>query len=256
MKPPRQAVFSIDTGALDQYDTAYLNGGQEQVFLTAIGTLVRLGVVELNSSERKLLLKQSGAADLHPVESELCNSIQSDGGATVDKLYTRFHLAAGRVRSKLERLSLVPTEENALAARLWPAVALGMVPGTIGVPRLFLGVGHHRPVLYLVVEVISSFILATIALSRPLRTSLGDKVLKCLIDSNQALRVNFSTCRSSLSHRDVALAYALFGGVLAMSIVDPFNAAKAAMRPPSSSSGGCGGSCGGGCGGGCGGCGG
>ena len=252
---------TVKDGEIDQYDIAYLNGGAKQVFFSAIGTLAQFGVIEVNSKDRLLVLKENASVkDFHFVEENLCNTIKWGTNATIDKLYERFQPAVSRIRTRLVKLDLLPSEECAIAARTIPAFILLIIPAALGLPRLLLGMSHHKPVLFLVMFLLGTICAAIYALAKgPVRTSLGGEALTMLQESNASLKLNMSSCPTALSGHDVTLAYALFGGVLgglAWNAYDPFNQAKAAMNPPASS-GGCGssgGSCG--CGGGCGGCGG
>jgi len=254
----------IPDGEIDQYDIAFLNGGIEQVYFSAIGTLAQLGIVEVDQESRTLKLNESAmTTKLHFVEENLCTTLKWAKDETIDKVYDRFKPIGSKLRRSLENMNLVVSEEREIALRMLPAFILLLVPVTLGIPRLFIGMSHHKPVMFLFLLLFVSGITAIwAAVAAPICTNLGTEALAKLKQAHTTLRLNFASSPSTLGSSDVRLAYALFGGVvggMTISALDPFNQAKAAMRPPASSSCGsgsssCGG--GGGCGGGCGGCGG
>jgi len=251
---------AIKDGEIDHYDVAYLSGGRQQVFLTAIGTLSRKGAVVLDPVKRDLTLNSEQSSDLHPVEKDLCASIKFGRDHKVEATYGQFHAAVNSIERRLRKLKLVPTDERAIAAQLIPAMLLLALPVLIGLPRLINGLAQHHPTMFLVVLLLISFATAVwAACCKPLRTSLGGEAVQLLKGEHSALKTNFRACPSALSSDDMTLAYALFGGII-VSATDPFNVAKAAMLPVSTGTGSCsstgcssGGGCGSGCGGGCGG---
>lgn len=256
----RSAILQVSSevigdGEIDQYDVAYLSGGREQVYLTAIGTLSRIGVVTLDAVTRQLQVKTDHAnTHLHPVEVDLCSSIKW-GSGKIDTTYRQFTTALDRIEQRLRRLNLVPSEAGTTAAQVFPTMILLFVPAFIGLPRLLSGLVQGHPTTFLVILLVASGLTAIgSALSKPYRTSLGAEAVRILQGKHESLKLNFQTCPSALSSNDTTLAYALFGGLL-VGASDPFNLAKTAMHPASTGSGGggCGGGGCGGCGGGCGG---
>lgn len=249
----------VPDGEIDEYDIAYLNGGAEQVFFSAIATLVECGTVELDSKERKLTIKDNQTKkQLHFVEQNLVNTIHWGQAATIDKLFDRFKPVTEKLKSRLQSMDLVAGGDREVFVTAIPMMILMALPIGLGIPRLLNGIYHNRPVSFLLILLLVSFVMILMSvLNKNKRTTLGDEALRILQKNHASLRANFSTSRHTLKPQDITLAYALFGGVLGgalISTLDPFNAAKAAMHPPvSGGGGGCGSSCGGGCGGGCGG---
>ncbi len=244
----------VGDGEIDRYDIAYLSGGREQVYFTAIGTLSRLGVVTLDAVTRQLQVHDHKNHQLHPVEVDLCASIRW-GDGKVETAYRQFTVAVERIEQRLQRLSLVPSESRTAAAQFVPALILAALPIFIGLPRLCHGMVEKHPTSFLIVLLIVSGLTTVFAaLNKPHRTSLGADAVRILQGEHEALKLNFQTSPSSLSTIDTTLAYALFGGLIVGS-ADPFNLAKTALHPASTGSGGsgCGGGGCGGCGGGCGG---
>lgn len=243
----------VEDGEIDRYDIAYLSGGREQVYFTAIGTLSRLGVVTLDAVSRQLQVQDQKDQDLHAVEVDLCASIRW-GDGKVESTYRQFKAAVERIEQRLKRLNLVPSDARTMAAQFVPALILSVLPVCIGLPRLVHGTVENHPTTFLMILLLISVSTAVFtALNKPYRTSLGADAIRILQGEHQALKLNFQTSPTSLSASDTTLAYALFGGLL-VGAADPFNLAKTALHPASTGSGGSG--CGGGGCGGCGGCGG
>ena len=85
---------AIGDGEIDQYDVAYLSGGSEQVYYTAIGTLSRVGIITLDAVTRKLTIQDHDRNTyLHPVEVDLCASVKWGLDGKVDATYRQFQTA-------------------------------------------------------------------------------------------------------------------------------------------------------------------
>lgn len=159
----------------------------------------------------------------------------------------------------LERQRLLQTKEDLSRTRFAFWTALSIV-AAFGGTKLVLGISRYKPVGFLVVELIISFIVLMAAL-RPWGlkpTRLGYRYLK-------RLKKHFAWMQEHLSKKnhytgiDPVFAVAIFGvsPLIGSPLFDPFG--KAFRTGSTSQSGGCGGSSGcsgGGGGGGCGGCGG
>ena len=160
---------------------------------------------------------------------------------------------------ELERQRLLQSTEDLSRTRLAFWTALLIIAG-IGGTKLVLGISRHKPVGFLVAELIISFI-ALLAALRPWGlkpTRLGYRYLK-------RLKKHFGWMQEHLSKKnhytgiDPVFAVAIFGvsPLIGSPLFDPFG--KAFRTGSTNQSGGCGGSSGcsgGGGGGGCGGCGG
>lgn len=160
---------------------------------------------------------------------------------------------------ELQRQRLFQTVEDLGRTRHAFWTALLIIAG-FGGTKLFMGISRNKPVGFLVVELIISFIVLMTAL-RPWRlkpTRLGYRYLK-------RLKKHFSWMQEHLSNKDhytgidPVFAVAVFGvsPLIGSPLFDPFG--KVFRTGSTNQSGGCGGSSGcsgGGGGGGCGGCGG
>src|SRR6185369_1816024 len=104
------------------------------------------------------------------------------------------------------------------------------------------GLGRDKPVGFLMIIIVLGGGMAMAMLcKRATTTAAGESQLNKWQSQNEALRVNLTHNPSGMRPTDLAMAYALFG-ITAVSLLDPYNAARQALRPQSSSCGG--GSCG------------
>ncbi|HMP53710.1 MAG TPA: TIGR04222 domain-containing membrane protein [Candidatus Melainabacteria bacterium] len=164
-----------------------------------------------------------------------------------------------RMRVRLMKKGLIADKGCESLCRLLTVVAALIPPLVLGLPRIVETFSTHRPVFFLVLLVLISFVHAIISCYQgAVRTGAGNKFLSDLKDQNRGLYTTASSGSSNVGANDMVLALAVFGTTLIMA--PGFFMFKDYFIPPvsSSSSGSCSScsSCGGGCGGGCGGCGG
>jgi uncharacterized protein (TIGR04222 family) len=165
----------------------------------------------------------------------------------------------------LREQGVLPTRSARVIGSAVPVLLCLAAIGLFGLTRLFLGLAGDRPVGYLVMSLIGTFVVTMIAFARPVRrTRKADAVLANLSQRHERLR----TLRSDLHPGDASLAVAVFGvSVLSgtayaamydrMSKLDARGAGGGCGGTGCSAAGCGGGGGGGGCGGGgCGGCGG
>lgn len=251
---------------LDQYDAAFVKGGVEHVFLTAIATLDHKDKIIIDKKERKVALKpiQPRDGSPHPIERAI-EKVMWQKGTSIRAVFDCVTPSLERLRAKLSKAGLVPTRAQEMACQMLSFVIAISPVFLLGLEKVSVGVGRDKPVLFLLVLIGVNIFIAVLCLTkRPLRTVLGDRELARWRANGAALKTNFQYNSRGLSGSDVAMAYALFGGV-SLGLLDPFNTARSALRPSPTTGVGCGGgvggcgggdSGGGGCGGGCGGCGG
>jgi uncharacterized protein (TIGR04222 family) len=262
---------------LTPYEIAYLSGGDARVFLTAVAALTDRNILQVGQVTRTLLVTSSRNIDLDPIESGLLETCQSE--SSINKAFVTAQRTFLPIKRRLMDLELLATEGQVVKGRMWAFFVLISLPLFVGAFQIIGGVATHRPVGYLVILFIISFIASMImpfVYSRKRLTNKGLVVLEHLRNENSALELNSRTCPAAMSPPDLALAYGLFGAAAAGS---SFMFAQSALSRSVARSGGCGaggcggagcgsgsgdggsgggGSCGGGggCGGGCGGCGG
>lgn len=257
---------AIERSTLDSYDIAYLAEGPKRAFLAAVATLSHKNILEVGTVTRTLDCKATGISSLNLTELErLIVSRVQRKAETADKVYKAVESHFRMVEAKLIKHDLLASESRFMLSRMIPAGIVALLPVVIGIPKYAHGVAIHKPVTFLVLLIGASVAAALFFLFKGRRiTSRGEEVLRIIKDDCRTLYHNLKACPNSLSSRDLALAYGVFGGI-ALGTLNPFVQAKAAMSPQGKCSGcgsGCGGaSCGsggggGGCGGGCGGCGG
>jgi uncharacterized protein (TIGR04222 family) len=255
---------------VDHYDAAFVSGGEEQVFQTAIAVLDHKGNILMDRTNKTLALRQPTGPSAHPVEKAIGRAMWHKG-TEIKLLFDCVSPSLQKLRDKLANDGLVCSTVNASICRVTSS-AIAIAPVFyLGLPKIAIGIERSKPVGFLFALICLNVGIAFIFLTkRPLRTPYGDRILARWKKEGSALKTNFLHNARCMSGEDVALAYALFGGA-ALGALDPFSTIQRALRAKTlttscaggrgcSGGGGCGGGSGGcgggGCGGGCGGCGG
>jgi uncharacterized protein (TIGR04222 family) len=162
-----------------------------------------------------------------------------------------------RVEEELAKRGLLETGDS--FQQVW--LSVGMIMGAtlcLGGAKLLIGMQRNKPVEFLAVLLVITF-LATIALMyKPRRTRVGERELKRVLDSQADLKKRAKNAAIQLAPAEAAMAIALLGVTQCNSA--QFEGMHQAIRVTDSTSGGCssgdgGSGCGGGGCGGCGGCG-
>lgn len=272
---------------LHPYEIAYLNGGETLALQSAVGYMLHRNIFssdDSNSTGPKRIKAESSPheklAKIHENESPPDNT--DEAGIQIGQ-DLEFRLAAdahgrtwtevlgrkGRYKDIFERMRVRLMKKGLIAdkgceslCRLLTVVAALIPPLALGLPRIVETFSTHRPVFFLVLLVLISFVHAIISCYQgAVRTGAGNKFLSDLKDQNRGLYTTASSGSANVGANDMVLALAVFGTTLIMA--PGFFMFKDYFIPPvsSSSSGSCSScsscsSCGGGCGGGCGGCGG
>jgi uncharacterized protein (TIGR04222 family) len=155
----------------------------------------------------------------------------------------------GEISERLKALGVVVADAQARKAIALPLV-VAAIPLALGGIKIYLGVMRDKPVGFLVALGIITLIATLVAFARrPLRSRLGDVVLKRFQSEHESLK-------SSLASTSIdPLLFAMGVGLFGMAALDntPWNSLKKDLQPPGGFSSGCGSSCGSSCGGGCGG---
>ncbi len=242
---------------LEPYEAAYLAGGVERVFLTACGSLARHNLIEIDpvNDKVKIVLADSKVyAALDRIERVLIGRC-SASGQSLSSCKAAVTTATADLKRKLAMNGLIVDSSQNTTVQILPGFIYLFVALLFAVPKFIIASQTHLPYSFLVLEMATA-VAASYFLFRAdnSRTVKGDRVLRALSDGNSALMLTHATNPSSLSLRDCALAYGVFGALALAG--DPFMAAHAGLHRAyagSSDSGGCGSSCGSSCGGGCGG---
>lgn len=241
----------------DPYVVAALTGGATALVNAGIASLCDRQLLVIGTKGTiQTVDRNASVENLHPFERGLYEDVTALGAADMKSIREKRGPAAKLIIEELKRRGLVVPAPQARKAMLQPLLLACVVP-VLGVIKVAVGVTRGKPVGFLVMLCIISFVVALFMfLRRPHQSRLGKQAV-------QRLRAEHSKLKHAPSSANgasvaVPLAVALFGlGVLEGTALANL---QKKLTPPSGTSG-CGSSCGsgggGGCGGGgCGGCGG
>ena len=252
--------------SLDPMLISALSGGKNAVIRTVIFDLWNRNMIKISGEGPAALIEGIPSSEklgstIHEAvyQFTLRGTKQPSQLFSDTKLNTEIDALLEPTLRDLERQRLLQRSDDLSRTRLafWAAI---LIIAAIGGTKLVLGISRYKPVGFLVVELIISFI-ALMAAVRPWGlkpTRLGYRYLK-------RLKKHFGWMQEHLSKKnhytgiDPVFAVAIFGvsPLIGSPLFDPFG--KAFRTGSTSQSSGCGGSSGcsgGGGGGGCGGCGG
>lgn len=261
-----RAEFPQGATDLDPYEVAYLSGGIERATQAVIANLYHRKLLKVDLVGRSFDATGELPTNAHPLERELHGSARL---VDYDMMRGATIAYEPQLRSRLERLGLLPSQSMSSRARMLPALLVGLVV-FVGIAKILIGLDRGRPVGFLFVLVLIAFAVAVLFLVLRVHASrAGQVVIGHYKRRNGALWLNSTSDPTHLSGNDLALAVGLFGvGMLAaphlldvqlamrqqqLASDGSSSSSWAASSCGSTSS--CGSSCGGGCGGGCGGCG-
>jgi uncharacterized protein (TIGR04222 family) len=263
-----RGAFASGTGKdLDPYEMATLRQNTHLAVNAAIAALSRDHAVAVSERKTGRLLKKTrysisaGAAlprDALPLERAVYQEVSRhrDGVEPAD-LHQRVQPAADAIVASLQSRGLLLGPANA-QRRLLAALPL-LALGAFGIVKVCIGISRDRPVMWLVLLVIGTLLLAGLMFARSRRTVRGADALSSWKDRIAQRKVRGE--QDVRNGHELAWLIALYG----VAVLDPramgaLRAAVASHPAQGGGGGGCGGSCGGGCGGGggggCGGCGG
>ncbi|HEX4795111.1 MAG TPA: TIGR04222 domain-containing membrane protein [Humisphaera sp.] len=241
---------------LQPLEIAYLAGGRRGAIDAAIAGLFQRGVLTAYPKTRRVRATGELPPDASALERALLTLAAGQGRAIILLRMTARSLAEPYSK-RLRDNELLIVGGNRFLVRLIPAAVMLVVLG-LGIAKIVVGVGRHKPIEFLGILCVITFVIALIfAGKQSLRTRRGDAALSRIRANHAALRTTARSNAAVLSDGDVMLAFALFGP--AILVGDVFADLRNTLVTSSSSGGDGGSSCsgGGGCGGGgCGGCGG
>jgi len=252
-----------DINYFDPITIAALRGGGASVIKAVVFSFWVQNLVDIKGEGKDTEIKSMGASQKSQgtIEKEIYQFLQTprkprdlfqdEGLRSLIEAYLE------PVYQKLEHLHLTRTAAD--HTRAWTAaIVMAIVLVGLGGSKIYLGITHNHPVLFLVILlIVSLFILYAIVSPNAIPTRLGRRYLK-------ELEENFNWIKDSITAERIpdginpALVVAIFG-VGALSETYFYGLFTQAFHS-NSSGGGCGGGCGAGCGsddgnGGCGGCG-
>ncbi len=252
------------TEDLTPEEVACLQGNGKLAIHTALARLMTTIVIQCTPSGSEHHFHISGPRPEQPSELEatLITNINTGHHVRLVDLHAAASSVTESMESSLrERGWLSPAGNQTSTARFVPFVMISAI-SAFGAVKVAVGINRGKPVGFLIVGAIVTFIIALAFLSKPRLTRAAKRWLKEQREQLSLLKDVRSL--SNPTSRDVALATALFGSVaLTGTVCEPLQAAwrqnRSAFGSNGCGTGGCGtsGCGGGGCGGGgCGGCGG
>ncbi len=252
------------TENLTPEEVACLQGNDKLAIHTALARLMTTNVIQCIPFGSEEHFRISGPLPEQPsqLESALISKISNSQDVTLADLHATGSPVTQSLESALRDRGWLTTEDYASTARFVPFVMTAGV-AIVGAAKVAVGLSREKPVGFLTVAVVVTFVIALMFLKRPRVTHAVHRWLKEQRATHSPLKDVRSM--SNPTSQDVALATALFGSLaLTGTVCEPLQAAWLRNRKTAGSSGcgtsGCGASgCGGGgCGGGsgCGGCGG
>lgn len=201
-------------GALEPYEVAFLRAGPGGAVDAAVASMAHREIVMPYNAKREPKLRQARALPLEASEIERKIYHVADRGAAVRKVRQAGWAATEPIRETLVEQGLWLSDGRYLAARLG-AVLPGVLCFLLGVTKVGIGFSRGRPVGYLVMLCFGTLIGVIVGLVRcNRRTVRGQRLLQSMVRENAPLRTTTATAGTAgLGATDVALAFALFGGV-------------------------------------------
>lgn len=241
---------------LDPYETAYLVGGPRMAVDAALAGLVHCQAVAMK--EQQIEVQADHARSLDGLARIVCESI-ANGDAYISSLRARAPELTAPIAERLCSMELAMSPAKAKRVRFLPAAVFVLV-FAVGLIKVIIGLSRNRPVLFLVLLLFITGIVALVFVSLPVfSTRAGSRFLASMRKEHAGLRETAVASANRLSYGDLALALALFGPTMLSG--ENLSPLRLLLFPPKSSgmssdSSSCGSSCGGGGGGGggCGGC--
>ena len=260
LRGPGACLNARETEDLDPYEIAAISGGERRAIRAAVASLFQRGAFIAGASTKGIARGPQALHQPHPLEMAVLSTVSDNGEIDYEELEQKTKSLAAQVRSRPESLGLLLSPSQELGAWLSPLFLTLLVP-LLGLVKIGVGIERKRPVGFLAILLVVSFIVfVSIFRRRGVSTRAGDAFLKQSQKERQALYLTTQVSALTLTPRDVALAFALFGASALTGTT--LLRLRTWYRPPINAGGGscsssCGGSsCGGGCGGGgCGGCG-
>lgn len=261
---------------LTPYEAAMVAGGPVQVIASALAVLVKRNAIEVllpTSQGGGTFIVRSRLDDqAHPIEHAVWNTVHEFGPSSLAEIDDESTPWMTLLRSDLAARGLVLS--NIASNRIRKTgMVVAMAAPLVGSIKVFVGLQRGKPVDFLIMGTVATVLLALFFFRKyPLRTRVGDALLKQMRRQNADLRTKFDYPSGRLESGPelvLPMAVALFGAEalihagqpqmatdLVATLSPPLLRTTAGLNDSSGDSGFSGSSCGGGGGGGGGGCGG
>src|SRR5262245_1830048 len=188
---------------LGPYEAAYLSGGRARVLTTALVRLKDRGCIDIAAHGHVIIRHVPRDAD--PIENAVFSPLAKQSGNALDLrplVKELKEVEDARFRKLREQGLLTTPGTRALSCALPWGLCVGIIL-LIGLPRLILGLQNDRPSGFLIVSLVATFIVTSIALGRPVRrTRKAEAALANLSNRHGRLR----TLRNEPDSADAALA--------------------------------------------------
>jgi len=225
------ADSTIDRGSKDLTpdEAAYLAGGPQTALGAALGSLVRIGAIELRKmpttamGRQELYVGQPPAEPLPQLQQLILTQVKGYPGISIDALRRGLMFDIEPLRTALEERGLIYSKSALDMTRLVACAPLVLL-ATIGMAKIAIGIMRDKPVAILVVAVVGLGVAAFFAARRVFRTTAGENKLNALrqrhaeleMAAQGSLGTEGSTAPLSLAPSHLGLALGLFGfGLLA-----------------------------------------
>ena len=261
---PRGALTSL----INPYEAAYLAGGAPRCIQLAVVRLLQRGALQgevPRFGANRVLARETNPAELNDIEQAVYDEAVRLGrkGLLMQNIGALVTSRLGRIESRLATLGLRPTNQERSGMGFMIALPLVMLL-LIGATKLIVGISRDKPVMFLVIALVITFIAAIgMGSSAKRLTPAGELLLdKMRADYRSSSRDRDGADLTALSLGMALLGPSVISGYGHLIALDPSLKKDITQMGVQGSAGGDGGSgcssgCGGsGCGGGCGGCGG
>lgn len=262
------AKFSLpaagQTPLTDPYEIAYLAAGAPRCAQVAVVKLIKCGAVEWARTpvlrESRLVAKSHAEPVFNEIERALYSSIHSYGkkGMALTDVSQLVATKLSGIESRLAKLGLRPTASEAGSRGCFIMLPM-LVLMAIGAVKVAVGIARDKPVIYLVILIFFTFIVAALVAANTKKlTPAGEGLLARLRASNgrsgAADPLDASLCHIALLGISAAVAAdPLLAGLDSALTKDISKIGQQGGSSGCGTSSGCSSGCGGG---GCGGCGG
>jgi uncharacterized protein (TIGR04222 family) len=254
----RLRITRSSTGPAERVPTptevAMLAGGRGRAVYSALAALRAAGVVGPGESG---VLSATGPAPAGVSRLEFAVYSAATRQARTRRLEEDYAVrpALDELTQELTTAGWLLDPEQRRRARLGAYLVLTL--GAVGVARIVAGLGNNKPVSYIVLLTMLTFVIGLCFMAVPRASAAGRAAVAAIRGQHAHLAPKQSPAWSTYGMTGAAMGVALYG-TSAIWAADPSFAAQAGVIRDNAASGtsssGCGGGCGGGgCGGGCGG---
>lgn len=164
---------SDDGRALDPLELACLAGGPQRVGDAILAGLLASGAAEVSATGALIEFKEG--AELPP-ELKFLKEFEIAGGVSRAEFQRRITPYVDSLQSRLQQYGLAPDAEEGAKLRAL-ITKLFAAPVVLGVAKVAVGLDRNKPVAFLVILLIITFVVAARLIKPPLQTAAGSDAL-------------------------------------------------------------------------------